>query len=422
MTRFWLVSKHADLTEVERQPEVFTAGGGNNPGSHNPILTNIAGDEFTKSLLGGSLRILEALPYLDAPEHTVAKDVIAVSFRPMNLRKLEDEIRELAKASVDGLAEMGGDEIDAVGDFALAYPLRAVMTLVGIPPQEYPRMLRLTQEFFGTADPETRRADVEELSPEAAAQQWAATIQEFFAYFDVIVEDRRANPGDDLATLVSCARQPDGEYFPKSTCHARFIEFATAGHDTTSATIAGTLQLLAQRPDVLARVKADLTLVPNFVNESMRWVSPVKHFMRLALSDYRMRGQTIKAGDRLMLLWQSGNRDEEVFDHPDDFDIDRRPNKQIGFGYGAHTCGQHLAKLELKVLWEELLPDSNRSPWSDPQSLRRPTLSEACGHFPRISPCHRRRGYERRRKSCRQSLMSYATVRNRFSMSPRGPP
>jgi cytochrome P450 len=87
MTRFWLVSKHADLTEVERQPEVFTAGGGNNPGSHNPILTNIAGDEFTKSLLGGSLRILEALPYLDAPEHTVAKDVIADSFRPMNLRK-----------------------------------------------------------------------------------------------------------------------------------------------------------------------------------------------------------------------------------------------------------------------------------------------------------------------------------------------
>ena len=135
------------------------------------------------------------------------------------------------------------------------------------------------------------------------------------------------------------------------------MAIATAGHDTTSATLAGTLQLLAQQPDVLARVKADLKLVPNLVLESLRMVSPVKHFTRRAEQDYTMRGQTIKKGDRLMLLFQSGNRDEDVFDHPYEFDIDRKPNRHIAFGHGPHMCiGQHLSKLELKVMLEELLP------------------------------------------------------------------
>jgi cytochrome P450 len=135
------------------------------------------------------------------------------------------------------------------------------------------------------------------------------------------------------------------------------MAIATAGHDTTSATLAGTLQLLSQHPDVLARVKADPKLIPNLVLECLRIVAPVKHFTRRAEQDYTMRGQTIKKGDRLMLLFQSGNRDEDVFDRPYEFDIDRKPNKQIAFGHGPHMCiGQHLSKLELKVMLEELLP------------------------------------------------------------------
>jgi cytochrome P450 len=232
-----------------------------------------------------------------------------------------------------------------------------MMTLFGVPPEDELRMMSLTQEFFGTADPEHQRDDVEALTPEAAAQQWAATIKDFFAYFDVMVEDRRAHPREDLATIIACAKRPNGEYFPKSFAYGWFTAICTAGHDTTSATLAGTLQLMAEHPHVLARVKADLRLVPNLIMEALRWVSPVKHFMRRAESDYTMRGQTIKAGDRLMLLFQSANRDEEVFDHPYEFDIDRKPNKQIAFGYGPHMCiGQHLSKLELKVMLEELLP------------------------------------------------------------------
>jgi len=381
----WLVSKHADLIEVESHPEIFSAGGGPNPGSHNPILQNKAGDEFTKGLLGGSLRILDALTYMDPPEHTEVKNVANDWFRPTQLRQWEDQIRDLAKRSVEKLEKLVAErgEIDIVDDWALGFPLHVMMTLFGVPQEDEPRRMSLTQEFFGTADPEHQRADVEALTPEAAAKQWAATIHDFFAYFDVMVEDRRAHPRDDLATIIACAKRPDDEYFPKSFSYGWFVAIATAGHDTTSATLAGTLQLLAQRPDVLARVKADLRLVPNLIMEALRWVSPVKHFMRVALSDYTMRGQTIKAGDRLMLLFQSGNRDEEVFDHPYEFDIDRKPNKQIAFGYGPHMCiGQHLSKLELKVMLEELLPRLESIELVGPGKLTQTNFVGGLKHLP----------------------------------------
>jgi cytochrome P450 len=355
----WLVTKHADLQEVESQPEIFSAGGGANGGSHNPILQNSAGDEFTKSLIGGSLRILDALPYMDPPEHTAVKTITNDWFRPTQLQKWEEQIRDLARTSLTKLAARcaDGEEIDLLDDWALGFPLHVMMTLFGVPSEDEPRMMALTQEFFGTADPDHQREDIEALTPEAMAQQWAATIQDFYAYFDVMVEDRRANPRDDLATIIATAKQPDGEYYPKTFCYGYFVAIATAGHDTTSATLAGTLELLAQHPDVLERVKAEPKLIPSLILEGLRLVSPVKHFMRHAESDYMMRGQTIKQGDRLMLLFQSGNRDEDVFEHADEFDIDRKPNRQIAFGHGPHMCiGQHLSKLELKVMLEELLP------------------------------------------------------------------
>lgn len=352
----WLVSKHADLMEIERQPLIFSAGGGEQKGSHNPVLANQAGDEFTKSLTGGTLRILDALPYLDQPEHTIVKDVAFNWFKPANLKKWEERIRECAQAAVENLVA-GDRDLDAVQEFAVFFPLRVIMTLFGVPEEDEPRMMALTQEFFGVADPEAARADVEALTPDAAARQWAAAIADFYAYFDALVEDRRANPRDDLATLIAVAKDETGEYFPKTFAYGWFIAIATAGHDTTASTIAGILQQLAAHPDVLARVKADPGLIPQLVQEGLRWVSPVKQFTRVALMDYELRGQQIKAGDRLMLLFQSGNRDADIFENPDVFDIDRRPNKQIAFGYGPHMCiGQHLSKMEMKIFLEALLP------------------------------------------------------------------
>ncbi|MFC9762139.1 cytochrome P450 [Rhodococcus jostii] len=352
----WLVSKHADIMEIERQPDIFTSAGGEDKGSVNPILANQAGDQFTKSINNGSLRILETLTYLDPPEHTAIKDIALDWFRPTNLAKWETVIRDLAKAAVGRLLETDG-RIDFVKDFALHYPLHVIMSLFGVPEEDEPRMMALTQEFFGTADPDAVREDVEPLTPDAAAKQWVATIQDFYAYFERLLQDRRANPRDDLATIISVARDESGEYYPNEVAYGYFIAIATAGHDTTSSTLAGGMLELGRHPDLLAKAKADLALAPQIVNESLRWASPVKHFMRQATQDYTLRGRDIKKGDRFMLLYQSGNRDADAIPDPDLFDYTRRPNKHIAFGYGPHMCiGQHLAKLELRIMFEELLP------------------------------------------------------------------
>jgi cytochrome P450 len=380
----WLVSKYADVQEVEGMPEVFTAGGGDKPGTNNPILANQAGDEFTKQLLGGSLRVLDALPYLDPPEHTTVKKIAADWFKLGQLKKWEDQMRELADESIDKLkAVSAGGQIDLVDDWALGYPLHVVMTLFGVPASDEPRMMALTQELFGTADPEHQREDVEPLSPEAMAQQWAATVQDFYSYFDTLIEECRANPRDDLATLISVAKQPDGAYWPTPYAYGWFISICTAGHDTSSATLAGTLQQLALNPDVLARVKADLSLVPDLVQEGLRYVAPVKHFIRRAASDYELHGQTIKAGDRLMPLFQSACRDEDRFVNPDEFNIDRKPNNHMAFGFGPHTCvGQHLAKLELKVMFEQLLPRLESIEVLGPGSVTQTNFVGGLKHLP----------------------------------------
>jgi cytochrome P450 len=352
----WLVSKHADIMEIERQPDIFSNGGGVEKGANNPILQNQAGDAFITSL-AGSLRIMDALPYMDPPEHTEIKDIANAWFRPQQLKQWEDQIRELAKAKIAQYLKPGTNEIDFVQDFSLWYPLNVIMTLFGVPEEDEPRMMALTQEFFGTADPDAARDDVEPLTPEAAAQQWAAAMQDFFAYFDVMVEDRRANPRDDLATIIATAKQPDGEYWPKTFAYGWFIAIATAGHDTTSSTMSSTIEALAKHPDQLKRIQDDPSLIGDLINEGLRWASPVKHFTRRAEVDSTVGGRPVKKGDRFMLLYQSANRDEDIFEAPTEFRSDRRPNKQIAFGYGPHMCiGQHLAKMELKLMFEELLP------------------------------------------------------------------
>jgi cytochrome P450 len=136
-----------------------------------------------------------------------------------------------------------------------------------------------------------------------------------------------------------------------------YIIVATAGHDTTSSSTGGAMWALAENPAEFRKVKADLSLIPSLVDESIRWTTPVKTFMRTATADTEVRGRPVKKGDWIMLCYASGNRDEDVFEAPDTFRVDRKPNKHIAFGYGAHVClGQHLAKMEMRILWEELLP------------------------------------------------------------------
>jgi hypothetical protein len=179
---------------------------------------------------------------------------------------------------------------------------------------------------------------------------------DFMTYFNAITEDRRKSPRDDLASVIANG-QVNGAPLGHLEAMSYYIIAATAGHDTTSSTTAGALWALAENPDQFRKVKADPALIPGLVEESIRWVTPVKHFMRSATADAELAGQKIAKGDWMMLCYPSGNRDEAQFADPFRFDITRSPNKHVAFGYGAHVClGQHLGRMEMRILWEELLP------------------------------------------------------------------
>lgn len=343
----WLATKHADIIEIERNPQVFTSG------RDEPFVNDRASSAFFK-LMRGDARTLDTLSYMDAPEHTKIKNVTSNWFLPASVRKREDDIRALARTSVDSLLASDG-HVDIVEDFALKYPLRVIMSLFGVPPEDEPLMLTLTQELFGTTDPDTQRDEVA-MEPDVAARMFREAIADFFGYFNKLSADRRKNPTDDLASLIANAKV-DGAYLPESFVNGYYIAIATAGHDTTSSTISGLIKAFAQHPDQLEKVRNDMSLVPSVLDEALRWVSPVKHFHRVVGQDTVFNGRELREGDSVMLLYPSANRDEEVFESPDVFDITRRPNKHLAFGFGPHMCiGQHVAKLEMRILLEELLP------------------------------------------------------------------
>ena len=236
------------------------------------------------------------------------------------------------------------------------YPLHVVMTLFGVPREDEPKMLKLTQEFFGAHDPEEQRPDVQETSPEAAAQMFFSCLQDFYAYFSSFTQDRRRNPRDDLMSHIANTKF-DGEYISDWEANGYYVTIATAGHDTTSSSVASGLLGMLRYPEQFDKVKADVALIPGLVDEAIRYASPIRHFMRNTAAPTELRGIKFAPMERFMLCYPSANRDESVFTDPEKFDIERKPNRHLAFGYGPHMClGQHLAKLEMRILFEELLP------------------------------------------------------------------
>jgi len=231
------------------------------------------------------------------------------------------------------------------------------MEILGVPAADEPRMLMLTQELFGATDPDLGRTPAK--APANGDEGMAVMqgiIADFYQYFTAISADRRATPTGDLATVIANG-QIDGAPISELEAMSYYMIVATAGHDTTSSTAATALWALAENPDQLAWLKQDLSRIPGLIDEAIRWATPVKTFMRSATADAEVGGQSIPKGDWLMLCYASGNRDEGVFEDAGVFRADRTPNKQLAFGYGAHLClGQHLAKMEMRILFEELLP------------------------------------------------------------------
>jgi len=345
---FHLVTRHADILAISKDNQLFPYG---------EMPSTFADAEGVKNFREAKAQgrpLVYTLVQMDEPDHMKYRLLTQSWFMPQNLKKLEARIRELAREVAERMIAKGG-ECDFVNEIALHYPLRVIMEILGVPREDEPRMLKLTQELFGATDPDLKRQE-EEDTPEARNLKIQEVISDFFTYFNAITESRRANPVGDVASVIANAKI-DGSPITPLDAVSYYLIIATAGHDTTSSSTAGGMWALCEFPEQFAKVKADLGLVPGLVDESIRWTTPVRHFMRTASRDTEVNGRKVAKGDWFMLCYPSGNRDEEVFDDPLEFRVDRNPNRHLAFGYGAHVClGQHLAKMEMRILWEELLP------------------------------------------------------------------
>ena len=334
---FWALTKHADILEVELHPAEFL----NEP---RAILGTREGDDLRKE----QGHLVKSLVQMDDPEHRAHRGLTADWFLPKNLAKLDGRLEELANRSLARMEELGG-ECDFASDVALQYPLHVILAILGLPEEDYGRMLRLTQEMFGPEDSDFKRGD-------DALESVMATVADLVGYFVDLTGKRRANPTEDLASVIANGLI-DGQPMGDKETIGYYIIAATAGHDTTSNAMTGGLKALLDHPDQLARLQADMSLLPTAVDEMIRWASPVKHFMRTATTDYKLRDVTIEAGQDVLLSYWSANRDEEVFADPFTFDVGRSPNKHLAFGFGVHYClGAMLARMEMKALFGALLP------------------------------------------------------------------
>jgi cytochrome P450 len=331
---FWAITKHADIMAVERANDVFVNG-------PRPVLMTVEQEELQAS------HGVRTLIHMDDPQHRAVRAIGVDWFRPKAMRALKHRVDELAKVYVDKMRDARG-ECDFVQEVAVNYPLFVIMSLLGVPECDFPRMLKLTQELVGSQDSEFQRS--------ASSQEQAYALLDMFEYFNALTVSRRQHPTEDLASAIANA-SINGEPLADIDTVSYYVIVATAGHDTTSGVISGGLQALIDHPDQRQRLLENPDLMPLAAEEMIRWVTPVTGMMRTATEDTEVRGVPIGAGDSVLLSYVSANRDEEVFVDADRFDVARDPNKHLAFGHGVHFClGAALARMEIDSFFTELMP------------------------------------------------------------------
>ena len=334
-TPFWAVIDHAAVLEIERQHATFT----NEPES-------VLQDQHT---IDSRAMEIKTLIHMDAPQHGKYRKLTNDWFKPASVRRLNDRLEALSVEAVQKLEAFRGS-CDFAVDIALPFPLQVILQILGLPEEDYPRMLTLTQEMFGGQDPDLQR---EELTPEVMAE----VLGDFYAYFAELTAQRRENPGDDLASLIANGLIDD-EPMPDLETMGYYVIVASAGHDTTSSAMSGGMHALIENQDQLRMLQDDPELMNNAVEEMLRWTASVRHFMRTAQEDTEICGQEIKKGDWLYLSYKAANLDPKVFEDPLKFDITRsNADRHIAFGFGVHYClGAQLARNELRRLFSHVIP------------------------------------------------------------------
>ena len=329
---FWALTKHEHIVEVSKQPDIFL----NAPGmTFVPTPPEDAEEPPIRTIIN-----------MDPPEHREFRKVASPYFTPRAVEALDGLIKDTARKLVDDLGEAG--ECDFIAEIASLHPLKVIARILGVPESDEPFILKLTNELFGSADPEFQR-DGDRL------EAMKSLFMEFWTYFGEIMSDRRKNPRDDFASVIANATvngKPMSELETMGYCLITF----TAGHETTRGSIGGGLHALIEHPDQMRAWAKQPEGSRSAIDEVVRYVTPVNHMVRTAAADYELGGQTIQAGEKLVLFYASANRDEDVFDEPDQFKVDRNPNPHLGFGIGEHFCvGANLARKTSGTLFRELV-------------------------------------------------------------------
>ncbi|WP_204017845.1 cytochrome P450 [Sphaerimonospora thailandensis] len=327
---FWAVTKHEDVVHVSRRSDLFSS-------YRRLALFNELPDEQVE---------LQRLMLLnqDPPEHTRRRSLVNRGFTPRVIGRLEEHIRDICRQLIDEAEQL--PEVDFVRDVAAPLPLYVICELLGAPVEDRDKIFEWSNRLIGSEDPDYA----------ASPEEGQAAAMEVYAYADALAAARKeAGPRDDIVTKLL---RPDdsGEVLGQDEFDLFVLLLIVAGNETTRNAASGGMLAMFEHPAQWARLVADPSLAARTADEIVRWVSPVNLFRRTATADTEIRGQKISEGDKVVVFYGSANRDEDVFDLPDVFDIARDPNPHIGFGGGgAHFClGNHLAKLELKVLFEVL--------------------------------------------------------------------
>ena len=343
---FWAVTRHEDVIHVSRHPELFS--------SH---ARTAMFEEFTDEDLAlyGMMMLFQ-----DPPDHTRLRAMVNKGFTPRMIGRLEDHIREICHELIDAAAPLGS--CDFVERFAAPLPLYTICELLGAPLEEREKIFRWSNTLVAFNDPEFI----------GDRSESAACAAEFFAWAGELARERSATPRDDIVTRL-LQPGPDGTRLSEEEFQLFVLMLAIAGNETTRTATAGGMRAFFEHPDQWERLKADRSLLPTAVEEIVRWVSPINQFRRTAMRDTELNGKRIRAGDKVVLFYASANHDESVFGDPFTFDVGRDPNPHLGFGGGGpHFClGTHLARMNLRIVFETILdrmPDIR--PAGEPRRLR----------------------------------------------------
>ncbi len=346
---YWAVTRHADLLEVSRRADLYCSG----KGSQIPDLPAEL-NEFFGSMIS-----------MDDPRHARLRRIVSRGFTPRALKRLEGEVLRRAAAVVDAIIDKG--ECDFVTEVAAPLPLGIICDMMGIPESQTQFVFEQTNIILGLGDPEyVTPGD----NPLVAALSAGSALGQLM---NEVAAERRKQPGDDLTSQLLNA-ELDGEALNEQELASFFVLLVAAGNETTRNAISHGMKALTDHPDERRKWAADFERVaPTAVAEIVRWATPVIHFRRTATQDVQLGGQKIREGEKLVLWYNSANRDEAVFEQPYRFDVTRTPNDHVGFGGpGAHYClGAALAQREITVVFRELLrrlPDLEIS--GEPEYLR----------------------------------------------------